>query len=63
MDPQVVVIGGGLTRSRDIFEKYFIPAVDEHMHPFFKDRCKVEISSMDGTELLLGAALLTQEKS
>jgi glucokinase len=62
-DPQVVVIGGGLTRSRDIFEKYFIPVVQERVHPFFNGRTQIEISTLDGNELLLGAALLTQEKT
>jgi glucokinase len=60
LDPQVVVLGGGLTRSRDIFEKYFVPVVIEQMHPFFKGRCPIEFSALDGSELLLGAALLTQ---
>jgi glucokinase len=63
VDPQVVVIGGGLTRSSDIFEEYFLPIVQEQMHPFFKGRCRVEISTLDGNELLLGAALLTLEKT
>ncbi len=63
LDPQVVVLGGGLTRSRDIFEKYFIPVVSEQMHPFFKGRCQIEFSGLDGNELLLGAALLTREKA
>lgn len=63
LDPQVVVLGGGLTRSRDIFEKYLIPVLNEQMHPFFKGRCKIEFSALDGNELLLGAALLTQEKA
>jgi glucokinase len=62
IDPQVVVIGGGLTRSRDIFENYFLPVAQDLMHPFFKGRCKIEISPLDGDALLLGAALLTQEK-
>ena len=62
LDPQVVVLGGGLTRSRDIFEKYLMPVIHEQMHPFFQGRCRIEISSMGGNELLLGAALLTQEK-
>lgn len=61
-DPQIVVLGGGLTRSRDIFEEYLIPIVQERMHPFFKGRCQIEISRLDGNELLLGAAMLTQER-
>lgn len=60
VDPQVVVIGGGLTRSRDVFEKYFIPVVQDQMHPFFKGRCQIKFSTLDGNALLLGAALLTQ---
>lgn len=63
MDPQVVVIGGGLTRSRDIFENYFIPIAQEMMHPFFKGHCVIEISNLDGDALLLGAAMLTQERN
>ena len=61
-DPQVVVMGGGLTRSWDMFERYFLPVVQEQMHPFFKGRCQVNHSVLNGKELLLGAALLTQEK-
>ncbi len=63
LDPQVVVLGGGLTRSRDIFEKYFIPVVSEQTRPFFKGRAQIEFSALDGNELLLGAALLTQEQA
>ena len=63
IDPAVVVIGGGLVRSRDIFEKYFFPEMQEMMHPFFKGRCRVMLSGMDGAELLMGAALLTREYS
>ena len=61
LDPEVVVLGGGVVRSRDIFERYFFPLVQARMHPFFKGRCRVELSRMDGSELLLGAALLTRE--
>ena len=60
IDPQVVVLGGGVTRSRDMFEKYFFPDLNEHMHPFFMGRSKIELSTLDGSELLLGAALITQ---
>jgi glucokinase len=61
-DPQVVVMGGGLTRSWDMFERFFLPVVQEQMHPFFRGRCQVSHSVLNGKELLLGAALLTQEK-
>ena len=61
LDPQVVVLGGGITRSRGVFDEYFMPLVQEQIHPFFKGRCQIEISNLDGSELLLGAALLTQE--
>jgi hypothetical protein len=44
-----------------MFEQYFLPVVREQMHPFFKGRCPVEISNLAGSELLLGAALLTRE--
>lgn len=60
-DAQALVIGGGLTRSRDIFEQYYLPEVHEYMHPFFVDRCQVDFSRLNGNELLLGAALLARQ--
>lgn len=60
LDPGVVVIGGGLTRSRDMFDEYFFPVVQKQIRPLFRDRCEVTISTMDGNELLMGAALLTK---
>ena len=61
LDPGVVVIGGGLTRSRDMFDQYFFPVVEKQMRPFFKGRCNVTISNMDGNELLMGAGFLPLE--
>jgi glucokinase len=61
LDPQVVVLGGGLTRSRDMFTKYLIPSLKRQMHPFFMDRSLLEFSDLDGCEPLIGAALLTRE--
>lgn len=61
-DPQAVVVGGGLTRSRDLFERYYLPVVHEQMHPFFQGRCQVDISKFSGDELLLGAALLAKQE-
>jgi predicted NBD/HSP70 family sugar kinase len=60
-DPQVLVLGGGLTRSWDMFEKYFLPVVQEQTHPFFKGRGMLRHSELDGKEILLGAALLFRE--
>ena len=63
LDPEVVVIGGGLTRSKDLFDQFFIPVVNQQLRPLFKDRCQVQFSTLDGKELLLGAAILTREKA
>jgi glucokinase len=61
LDPEVIVLGGGLTRSQDMFKKYFLPQVEANIHPFFKGRCRIEISPFEGREPLLGAALLARE--
>ncbi|MDD5367895.1 MAG: ROK family protein [Anaerolineaceae bacterium] len=61
MDPLMVILGGGLTRSKEIFGNDFLPLVQEQMHPYFKERCQVRLSTLEGNESLLGAALLTQE--
>jgi glucokinase len=61
LDPQVVVLGGGITRSKDMIYKYLVPSLQQQMHPFFTNRSRLELSGLDGCEPLFGAALLTRE--
>ncbi|MCE1253964.1 MAG: ROK family protein [Anaerolineae bacterium] len=60
IDPQMVVIGGGLTRSWDVMNPLVQAALAEYLPPMFRNRTRVEHSQLHGTETLLGAALLTQ---
>lgn len=57
-DPQVVILGGGVTRAEAEMRAVLEPVIDRELHPLFKNRCKLEFSSLNGKETLLGAALL-----
>ncbi len=58
VDPDVVMLGGGVMRSEDIARPVLLAAIQRELSPMFKDRCRLRFSSLDGNETLLGAALL-----
>jgi glucokinase len=60
LDPQIVVVGGGISQAWDIMVPQLQAALGEHLQPMFRNRARVEISTLHGVETLLGAALLTQ---
>lgn len=57
-DPQLVVLGGGITRAQAQMKAEIEPVIEKELHPLFKNRCLVEFSKQNGKETLLGAALL-----
>jgi glucokinase len=58
-DPEIVVIGGGIARARDVMMEFLGPSLDQHVHHLFKNRYRLKFSVLDGLETLYGAALLT----
>lgn len=60
LDPQAVVIGGGVSRSQDILAARLIAAMSEFLPPMFQGRCSLKFTELEGDETLLGAALLNQ---
>lgn len=58
LDPQAVVIGGGVSRSQDVLATRLAAAVSEFLPPMFQGRCPLMFSQLGGDETLLGAALL-----
>lgn len=58
MDPEIVVIGGGIARASDVIRQFLLPILDIHVHHLFKGRYQLEFSQLDGKETLLGAARL-----
>jgi len=61
LDPQMVVLGGGVTRNWDAL----MPAVEECLQRFLlpgsRQRVRLAHSILDGSETLLGAAMLTTD--
>ncbi len=58
-DPQMVVIGGGISRAWDVMYPQLQASMAVHLPPLFQHRTRIEVSALHGTETLLGAALLT----
>jgi glucokinase len=59
-DPQVVVLGGGVTRAWDVMFPIVKAALEKYLPPIFRDgRVRLEHSVLNGSETLLGAAMLT----
>lgn len=59
LDPQYVVLGGGVMHSWDILAPLLTAALNIHLPPMFKEKISLVPSSLGGDETLIGAALLT----
>jgi glucokinase len=59
-DPEIVVIGGGIARARDVMLEFLTPALGKYAHHLLKNRYRLAFSELAGIETLLGAALLTE---
>jgi glucokinase len=57
-DPQVIVLGGGVTRAEQLLRSIIEPVIHEDLHPLFRDRIKIIFSKLGGKETILGAAFL-----
>jgi glucokinase len=60
LDPDVVVIGGGVSRSRSVVRAILEPELEESLPAMFRGRVRLAFSELEGLETLLGAALLAQ---
>lgn len=63
LDPEIIVLGGGITKSRDVIRAELFPALLTNAPPFLKDRWNLAFASLAGKETLLGAALLASRLS
>jgi glucokinase len=60
-DPDVIVIGGGLTGSADCFVEMLRTYVDEHAWTRPRGRVRIEVSKLGPEAALLGAAALATQ--
>jgi glucokinase len=58
-DPGMIVLGGGLMRSKDVFQPILAATLEREVHPLFKDRYQLRFSTLEGREPLFGASLLS----
>jgi glucokinase len=59
LDPDRVVIGGGMSKSKDIMQAEMMPYLDQFIPAFLQKHFDLRFSELDGKETLFGAALLT----
>jgi len=62
LDPERVVIGGGVARSRDIMEAEIMPYLEKYIPKFIRPHFDLRFSVLDGNETLCGAALLSEAR-
>ena len=60
LDPDRVVIGGGVAQSRDIMQAQLSPWLEKFIPGFMQPHFDLRFSTLEGKETLLGAALLTE---
>lgn len=58
LDPDVVVLGGGVARAEDWMRPLVTNALTNSLPPMLQNRTRLEFSRLHGAETLLGAALL-----
>jgi len=59
LDPELVILGGGITHSWDVLSPIVLDSMQKNLPPLSRKRVKLVHSLLDGTETLLGAAMLT----
>ena len=59
LDPEIVVLGGSLTRARDLFDPAMEAVLERHAYQ--RDGFQVKSAELDGHAAAVGAALLARE--
>jgi glucokinase len=60
IDPQIIVLGGGVTRSQLAMQESLSENLPQFLPPMFAGHTRVAFSRLNGLETLMGAALLTR---
>ena len=63
LDLQQVIFGGGIFHSADMIAPIMLPAIDASIPSYMRGRCRYGFSALNGTETLLGAAMLAYGES
>jgi glucokinase len=57
-DPGMIILGGGLIRSKDLIQPILEKTLEREVQSVFRERCQIRFSTLEGREPLLGASLL-----
>jgi glucokinase len=57
-DPGMIILGGGVMRSKDLIRPILEKTLDREILPLFKNRYQLRFSTLEGRETLLGASIL-----
>ena len=60
VDPEVIVLGGGVARSQDVLQTSLDLDLPQYLPSMFAQRTRLVFSELNGQKTLLGAALLTK---
>ncbi len=61
-DPDIVVLGGSVTKDYDVLKPYLEAALECYVQPVATRKLNIAVSSMGGDQGMLGAALFAAEK-
>jgi len=62
LDPEAICWGGGVTGSREVIPKNLFPIIEQINPPFMVKRAQIKFSELNGSETLLGAAVLAERQ-
>ncbi|MFZ0074721.1 MAG: ROK family protein, partial [Exiguobacterium undae] len=58
VDPDVIVIGGGVTGSADLYWEQLLAAVKERVYPSLRPNINIRLATLQGHAGVIGAAHL-----
>ena len=63
LDPEAVIIGGGVTASADLYWEELLQAVDARVYPSLRQKTVIRLASLEGNAGVIGAAYLNSINS
>lgn len=61
LDPDIIVMGGGVMNSQALFWEELQWRVNDKLYPYLRDKTRFALSALDGNAGIMGAALLARQ--
>ncbi|MOA26986.1 D-allose kinase [compost metagenome] len=62
LNPDIIVMGGGVMNSQALFWDELQRQTDEKLYPYLRGKTRFALAALDGNAGILGAALLAQQR-